>query len=226
MSPRSSAAWLVAACLLAGRAGAEAPRYEIEDALVVRETAQGTRHSVDVRVVRYFLAHVAKHAGSYPPRFENPRQRPEVEREARGLIAIFDVLLEPQPTDPGLLLDAGFAYAMGHNLDLPGSAKKAIETFDALLREHPDHALGNYRYGAFLAGTARLQEKSVPYLKAAAELGIADALYTLGVVHVSQGRAQRGLAYLEEYLDRNPDSERTRGMIQALRDGHVEYRRE
>ena len=110
VSPRSSATWLVAACLLAGRAGAEAPRYEIEDALVVRETAQGTRHSVDVRVVRYFLAHVAKHAGSYPPRFENPSQRPEVEREARGLIAIFDVLLEPQPTDPGLLLDAGFAY--------------------------------------------------------------------------------------------------------------------
>ncbi len=142
------------------------------------------------------------------------------------MIAIFDVPLEPQPTDPGLLLDAGFAYAMGHNLDLPGSAKKAIETFDALLREHPDHALGNTRYGAFLASTARSQENSVPYLEAAAELGIADALYPLGVVHVSQGRAQRGLAYLGECLERHPESERTRGMIQAIRAGRVEYRRE
>lgn len=82
--------------------------------------------------------------------------------ELRGMMAIFDVLRDGGSSDPGMLLDAGFAYAMGHNLDLAGSADKAIETYEALLRESPDHPTGNYRYGTFLASTATLQERSLP----------------------------------------------------------------
>ena len=215
---------LAIGCAAGDARAAEPPEYAVEDALVRKETDQEIRYSIDVRVIKYFIDRIARYASAYPPRFEDADEREQIEGELRNLITILDMLREGNPSSAGLLLDAGFAYAMGHNLDLPGSSQKAIDTFEALLREYPDHPMGNYRYGAFLASTARLQQQSVAYLERSAALGVERALFTLGVVHVSQHRPERGLEYLERYLALHPDSEQTHRMIQAIRAGRIEHR--
>jgi hypothetical protein len=53
------------------------------------------------------------------------------------------VLLSGHAADPKWLLRAGVLNSAGHNLDIPGTDKKAIAAFTAVLSQTPDEPAAN-----------------------------------------------------------------------------------
>ena len=107
------------------------------------------------------LASVSSHAQSWPPKFESDAERQMFEGELKNVIALLDAAVSQNPDDAVLLSRHGLAHALGHNLDFPGSAEKAIHSYEHLLALHPDNPRANYDYGAFLCGTAVGGEKAI-----------------------------------------------------------------
>ena len=202
-------------------------KYKLEECFLVTENTDGEKsYSVDIEVIDHFINRIATHAKEYPPRFENDMQKMQKERDLRALIDVLKIILEGRPDDPEILLRSGFAHSMGHNLDFEGSDQKAINMFKQLLEKHPNHPRGNYYYGMFLASTATKQRESLPYLEKAVELGFNDAIYTLGLVNISQGNNESGLQYLRKWVKLHPDDDRAKKIIEAVSNDRVRYHKE
>jgi len=59
-------------------------------------------------------------------------------RALKDFLAQLDKISERYPDDKEILFIKGAANAMGHNLDYPGCAEKAMAAFDRLLRHRPE----------------------------------------------------------------------------------------
>jgi tetratricopeptide (TPR) repeat protein len=167
------------------------------------------------------LSEIAPHAQQLPLRFSSDSERIEEEKKLRRLLVFLDAATAQYPGEPELLLRAGIANSMGHNLDFPGCSDKAISAFEALLKLQPDSKSGNFYYGAFLAGTDTLRLKSIPYLEKAVSLGVSDAHYTEAFVYLSQQDKVHALAELSKYLSDNPADESAAALRRNLEHGDV-----
>ena len=78
-------------------------------------------------------------------------------------------------------------------------------------------------YGRFLAG-AKKPKEAIPYLEKALEAGVGDAAYALGMTHLSLGDKQKALENLEDYRKRRPNDENTVKIIDAIRNGTIEFK--
>ena len=134
-------------------------------------------------------------------------------------MAISFVLPQNNPENQDILWRLGFAYSMGHNLDISGSADKCNKCFEKLLALNPEHPRGNFFYGAFLAGTATRQKDSIVYLEKAAGMGFDDAIYMLGFVYLGLGNKEKALEYFQKYLNKHPDNKDVVAMIDAIKSG-------
>jgi len=180
--------------------------YILED-LLFNEEINGEKHSgIKLDVLDHFLANISKHAGFYPPSFDNSNQRAEVEKKLRDLIEILKIIYTPGKggthcKDPELLLRYGKALSMGHNLDFPESDKEAIKIFESALILYPNDLMLNYHYGVFLSDTFLLNQKSIPYLKKAIKLGMKSAKMRLAMVYISNEQTiKEGEKTLIEYI--------------------------
>jgi tetratricopeptide (TPR) repeat protein len=164
------------------------------------------------------LAAIAPHARGYPPAFESDDQSKEIKRKFRDLLSLLDTVITKYPDDDELLFRVAFANGMGHNLDFPGCAQKAIKAYDQLLALKPDNRRANFYYGAFLSGTT-LFAKSVPYLRRAIELGEQDAHFTLAFVYLKQNNSAQALSEFKAYLVVAPENETAKKMVSNLESG-------
>jgi predicted Zn-dependent protease len=117
----------------------------------------------------------------------------------------------------------GMLHAIGHNLDIPGSAEKALAAFSTLLKLTPDDPQANYQYGAFLAATTRKGE-GIPYLEKAKTLGVANADYWLGWSYQMVGNKARAVENLESYTKRVPSDQNAARVLDAVRNDRVEFK--
>jgi hypothetical protein len=85
------------------------------------------------------LSEIAPHLMNYPPKFSTPEERVETEEHLRTLLAQLDKISERYPDDKEMLFIKGAANAMGHNLEYPGCAEKAMAAFDRLLAIDPNN---------------------------------------------------------------------------------------
>jgi tetratricopeptide (TPR) repeat protein len=107
---------------------------------------------------------------------------------------------------------------MGHNLDYPGCADKAMAAFDRLLAVDPNNRRALYEYGGFLSGTT-LMDKAIPYLDRAIRLGEERAHYTLAFVYIKKGDPQRALPEFEAYLKADPEDATAKKFVADIRSG-------
>jgi predicted Zn-dependent protease len=117
----------------------------------------------------------------------------------------------------------GYLHTLGHNLDLAGSAQKAVEAFTALLALAPDDRRGNFRYGMFLATTTKVAD-AIPYLEKAKSLGVVAAEYPLGMAYTAVGERAKALENLESYSKRVPGDGNVVKVIDAVRKGNIEIK--
>src|SRR5258706_4302319 len=168
--------------------------------------------SFTLKAIDASLTDIAEHARQYPLRFESEAQRGQIESELLHDLYLLDKAVISYPDNTDILRRAAFANAMGHNLDLPGCAEKAVQSYEHLLQINPADANANYYYGLFLSGT-KLFEKSPPYLKKAIELGEPQAHYALAFVYIMQGDPKKALPEFLEYLKVDPDNDRAKKMV-------------
>lgn len=122
-----------------------------------------------------------------------------------------------------MLFRAGFLNSMGHNLDIPGSAKKTSVIFQKLLADEPSNPKANYSYGAFLAGAGKPKE-ALPYLEKALALGVKEADFSIGLVRLGLGDKEGALKNLEAYKLNVPGDKNVDQIIEAIRNGKIEVK--
>ena len=164
------------------------------------------------------LNEIAPHARSYPPKFSSPEERVQTEEHLKALLAQLDKISDRYPDDEDILFIKGAANAMGHNLDYPGCADKAMAAFDRLLAIDQNNRRALYEYGGFLSGTT-LMDKAIPYLDRAIQLGEERAHYTLAFVYVKKGDLQRALPEFEAYLKADPENATAKKFVTDIRSG-------
>jgi tetratricopeptide (TPR) repeat protein len=167
------------------------------------------------------LSAIAPHAQQFPLRFSSDSERSAVAQQLKQLLVVLDAASSQYPDEPDILLRDAFANAMGHNLDFPGCAEKAISAYERFLKLRPDSKIGNFYYGAFLAGTATLRETSIPYLKKAASLGVSDAHYTAAMVYLGLNDKTQALSELREFEKTNPNDETANRLRRDLERGDI-----
>ena len=163
------------------------------------------------------------HVGNYPPKFDSENQREQIRCELIRITYLIDLFLRYNSKSEKLLWRAGFAYSMAYNLDLPQSYEKAEKRFNQLFQINPEHAEGIYRYGMLLAGTYTEVKKSIPYLERSVRNGYTSALFALGNVYLRIKENEKGLYYLNKYLEKKPNDKITQNIIKAVKAGNVNY---
>ncbi len=181
------------------------------------------QHGIDLDYLDLVIADLARHAQSYPPRFETDEERARAERDARSAASLLAIFARGDEAEPQVLLRAGRVSAIAHNLDIQGAGDQATDYFERLLRQEPENGQGHWHYGAFLAATAvpQKQEDGVKHLERALALGIEEARFSLGIAHLMLGNQAKALEYLKEYSRTNPDHARAKALIEAIAAGKV-----
>lgn len=207
---------------------AQAKQYQSHDpkrVVTVSETPAGKKYGIDTRYLDQMLNDLSVHAKNYPPQFDSPQDQQRAVQDAKLFSGVLDILVNGPNPHPELLLRAGTLHSLAYNLNIPGSAEKTSAIFQKILATAPGNPRGNYQYGLFLAGAAK-PEEAIPYLEKALAAGIGDAAYALGMTHLSLGNKQKALANLESYQQRNPKDKNIAMIIEAIRSGNVEFKRE
>lgn len=197
---------------------ADYPQHDPHRILTVSENPSGQKtYGLDLRYLDRMLSDLSRHAGTYPPRFNSVEQKQRVIQDLSTLSGMLELLLKSGQPNTQILFRAAVANRMGHNLDIPNTAKRAEELFQILLQIDPDTPQGNYQFGLFLAETTRI-ERSIPYLEKALSLGIDRAHYSLGMAYLGMGDSKQALVRLKEHLRNHPDDE-TKKVIEAIETG-------
>ena len=174
-----------------------------------------------LRSIDETLAKIAPHARSFPPTFASVDERKQIEADLRRLLVLLDAAVVQLPNETDLLFRAGFANAMGHNLDFDGCAEKSIDAYEKFLKHKPDDKNGNYYYGGFLASTSTRRQDSIKYLEKALSLGVTDAHYTLAFVYLGQANKQKALLHLKKYAEANPNEAWIKEMIKKVEQSNI-----
>lgn len=167
------------------------------------------------------LDRVAAHAKYYPPTFADAAERKKIEADLKALLPKLAKTLKKRPDEPALLFCDGFANAMGHNLDFPGCADRAIKSYERLVELQPENGMAHFYFGGFLVSTATHQKVGIEHLRKALELGVADAHYALGFALLTQGDKDGALEQFREYSRLNPTDEQAKKLIEHITKGEV-----
>lgn len=197
--------------------------YDPKRMLTVSEAPSGKKYGVDGAYLDQMLNDLALHARNYPPQFDTPQDRQRAIQDVKTLSGMLDILVNGPTPNPELLVRAGFLNSIGHNLDIAGSAEKTAAIFQRLLAAAPSDPRGNYMYGTFLAGAGKPKE-ALPYLEKALAVGVADAAYAIGMTYLTLGDKEGALENLENYKRRKPNDAGVDKLIDAIRNGRIEFK--
>jgi tetratricopeptide (TPR) repeat protein len=197
--------------------------YDPKTVVSLSETTPG-KPAVTINVPYFvqILNDLGSHAGTWPVKFDSIDDRRRAEHDVALLSAQLDIIAD-NFRDESMLLRLALLHAVGHNLDIPGSSEKAVAVFDKVLERWPNDPQANYRYGVFLAGTAKNRD-AIPFLEKAKSLGVVDADYTLGLTYMSLGDKDKAVANLKSYTARVPGDENATRTLDAVINGKVEIK--
>lgn len=198
--------------------------YDPKRLLTVSETPAGKKYGFDGAYLDQMLSDLSAHAKNYPPQFDTPQDKQRATQDVKSLSGMLDILINVPTPNPELLVRSGHVNSMGHNLDIPGAAEKANSIFQRLLAAVPSDPRGNYMYGTFLAGVGKPKE-AIPYLEKALAVGVVDAAYAIGMTYLSLGNKEQALKNLEDYKQRKPSDGNVDKLIDAIRNGKIEFKR-
>jgi tetratricopeptide (TPR) repeat protein len=198
--------------------------YDTKQLITVTETSEGKKYGFGGPFLGQLMSDLSAHARSYPPQFDTPQDKQRATEDVKALSGMLDLLINVPNPALGLLSLAGDVNSIGHNLDIPGSAQKANSNFMQLLAVAPSDPRGNYMYGTFLAGIGKPKE-ALPYLEKARSVGVLDAAYSIGMTHLSLGDKEQALKNLEDYKRLKPSDGSVNQLIDAIRNGKIDFKK-
>jgi tetratricopeptide (TPR) repeat protein len=198
--------------------------YDPKRLATVSESPTGKKYEFDTAYLDRMLNDLALHAKNYPPSFDSPQDQQRAIKDVKMLSGMLDVLINVPTPNPDLLGRAGFLNSIGYNLNIAGSGEKASLIFQRLLAAAPSDPRGNLMYGTFLAGSNKPKE-ALPYLERALAVGVVDAAYAIGMTYLTLGDKKRALQNLEDYKRRKPNDGSVGKLIDAIRNGKIELKK-
>ena len=199
--------------------------YEIKSIATVSQSATG-QHSVTINfsLLDQLLADLSIHNNNYPAQFDTAEDRQRAVRDVIAVSKILDILLDNPSPNAEVLLRAAEVNGIGHNLDIPGAGEKAMTDFTALLNRSPDDPRADYLYGKFLVSAGKPRE-AIPLLEKAKATTALNADWTLGLAYLALNARAKALESLEEYVKRVPNDKNAAKLIDAIRNGAVEFKK-
>jgi len=197
--------------------------YDLKRLITISETPAGRKYGFDGAYLDLILNDLAAHARNYPPQFDTPQDQQRATQDAKALAGMLDSLINVPSPHPELLIRAGSLNSIGHNLGIAGAGEKANSIFQRLLTILPADARGNYMYGTFLAGVGKPKE-ALPYLEKALSIGVVDAAYSIGMTYLALGDKENAVKNLEDYKARRPGDGNVDKLIDAIRNGKIEFK--
>lgn len=151
-----------------GTAPPSGPYGHYDIAKVFHLKISGTQHSVtvDLRYLDQIVADLSTHTNNYPPNFDTPDDLARARRDVKALSDVLNTFVPGPSANTQILLRTGVLNGIGHGLDIPGTASRAVAAFNALLQRSPDDAQANYAYGRFLISANRAADAIAPLEKA------------------------------------------------------------
>lgn len=159
--------------------------------------------------------------GSYPPRIQNERQREEVYGQWTDVLRQAWQIENQMPQDEATLALLADLYRQGHNLDVSGADRKAIETLDKCLARYADstkcHLTASYFYLSIKpqyapkgeASLLRLRELMKTHTNPDIERGLVFA-------YLYQQKMDLALKQVDHYLTLAPNDEHMRKVREAI----------
>lgn len=215
---------ILVALVVPSASAREYGNYDPKRLLTVAETPSGKKYGFDGAYLDQMLNDLSAHAKNYPPQFDTPQDQQRATQDVKALSGMLDILINVPTPNPELLARAGYLNSIGHNLNIPGAAEKANSIFLRLLSAAPSDPRGNYMYGTFLASAGKPKE-ALPYLEKALSAGVVDATYAIGMTYLTLGDKERALKNLESYKRRKPSDGNVDKLIDAIRNGKIEFKR-
>ena len=197
--------------------------HDIKLILIPTEMAAEKKPAVNMSYLDEWLLDLSRHAKNYPIDFDSLQDKERATQDVKMLTGLMDVMINVPEPSPEFLRRAGFLNSMGHNLDIPGCAKKALTIFQQLLTLLPSDPQGNYMFGAFLGGIGKASE-AIPYLLKAHSSGVPEAPFTLGMAYLMTGNKEKALEYFLLYREKNPGDKSIDKIINSIQRGKVEFK--
>lgn len=162
-----------------------------------------------------------RYIGSYPPRIENERQREEVYGQWTEALRQAWQIENQMPQDEGTLALLADLYRQGHNLDVSGADRKAIEALDRCLARYADsvrcHLTASYFYLSINPQYAPKGEASLMRLRELMKTHEnPDIERSLVFAYLVQQKMDLALKQVDHYLTLAPDDEHMRKVREAI----------
>lgn len=204
--------------------GAQAKEYAGYDAqrlLIVSQNPDGgKKKALDVAYLDRMLNDLYQHAQNYPAKFDNLHDRDLAVRDVTAALKIVNAFAAAPDPDPEHLWRAGLLNSIGHNLGIAGAAQNANAAFRKMLKARPDDPRANFLYGVFLAGVGQAKP-ALPYLEKASSLGVADAVYSVGMAYLALGEKEKAIEKLSDYKRLHPKDPNVDKVIDGIRSGKI-----
>ena len=198
--------------------------YDLTKVLGTRPGADGRdQHFLDMQLIHTVFDDLLAHAANYPTNFRTDEERQRAQRDASTLANMLDIATKPDAAPIDMLLLAGRMGALAHNLDVPRAAERAAKCFERSLAREPENPQANFHFGVFLASTGARSSEAVACLEKAARLGVDAAWFSLGMLQLTLGDREHGLASLEAYTKKVPGDAQARKLLDGLRDGSLKF---
>lgn len=179
--------------------------------------------------LRERVSDLNRYIGSYPPRIESERQREEVYGHWTEAMRQAWQIENQMPQDEATLAMLADLYRQGHNLDVTGADRKAIETLDKCLARYADstrcHLTASYFYLSINphyapkgeASLLRLRELMKTQANPEIERGLVFA-------YLYQQKVDLALKQIDHYLTLAPQDEHMRQIREAVSRNGIEVK--
>jgi tetratricopeptide (TPR) repeat protein len=181
-----------------------------------------SKGALDEKNLAAVIVTVEPYIKEWPPRFTDRTQQSTIIGLVTESVQQLSTFRIDSIRNQHVLTDLAYLYAMAHNVDLD-TADKAKTAFERAIAMNPNDRRTNYLFGMFLISTRAYHYQSLPYLQKSLELGEKDAQFSIGILLVQRGEKEKGLAELEAYLREHPESQHTRRVIQAAKNGELTF---
>ena len=192
-------------------------------AAVVKLAGNGDEHAfrIDGALLEAVVDDLFAHARSYPTSFGDDAEKAIAVGEVEALSEVLAIAIgeAAQGEDLPILVLAGQLEAVGHNLEVVGSTKRARSYFERILKADPKHHDAHLHFGMHLVGIRGGAKEALPHLRLAHEHGHGVALRGIGLAHLMLGERDQAIACLREWLANNEGDVGVARWIDALSHG-------
>jgi tetratricopeptide (TPR) repeat protein len=172
--------------------------------------------------LRYFTPFI----GGFPPRISSTNEAQRLVRRWQQAKERAERLIRRHPQALELRLAFADLLRMGHNMDMPGTAKACMDLLEDILRITPDHIRANYTLASlYVTLKPQFAPLAEAYFLKVERLvppnSVPDIYQGLGFACLAQQKISQALTHLELYLQLRGNTPEIQAIVDNLKAGNT-----